>query len=395
MQDRRVIYDSEEEDEGLSPLNSPGKDNASHLVMTAEGDKEGQTLSDRIDDSRSTDPDEFRRIYEGQQKGITDSVPDSMRDTQAQNGFSDRLKSWDSKAKNNSSSITDPTLKSANKRAMGKIDTKEFGTLTQVTTPSAPSTKPKDVYDFSLSDEERAPASPVNIYKASLSKSGRTASKRKRDQSAHPDTASATANPPQLSTYDQFAADQEDESPMPTGKRRRSIQDQRMRQVPDDVDLLVIPTSINMSGPPNEMILNTDGSDRADPDTRVAQRDSHDCGRPPASFFIDPPHILTLSQKNEYLRISDHSEFDGEDIQQQASLPVPNVAQAEAQRSTSTSVSTIAYTTPSRFASSVEPLPILGTSDGRSSNAASSSGRRTQVNVTHVRMLCSIPLHLW
>lgn len=386
MQDRRVIYDSEEEDQGFSPLNSPVKVDASSRFMKADDDNDGQTLGDQIDDSRSTDPDLFKRIYEEQQRRITDLVPDMVDDTQAKNGFSDRLKSSDSKAKNNSSSITDPNLKSAKRRGLGKIGAKDFGNLTQVTTPSAPSAKQKDVYDFSLSDEEEDSPSGPAILEGGLPSTGdKKASKRKRGESADISHESATAknSQQQLSSFNGLAQDQEDELPRPTRKRRKSEQNRRMRQVPDDVDLLVIPTSVNTREPSDETTMDAGGSDSIVPVMQVAQVDSHGHRDPPASFFIDPPNTLTLSQKNEYMRVSDHSELDGEDNRQQASLPLPRPAQTEGHRSTSTSVSTIAYTTPSRFASSLDPLPILGTSDGRSSNATTSSGRRTQMDRTH------------
>lgn len=398
MQERRVIYDSEEEDEGFSPLNSPAKGDPALTAMTAEDENEGQTLGDQTGDTRSTDPDLFRQIYEEQQQDVTDLVPESVRDNQPQNGSSTKLKSSESKAKDDSSSVTDPTFKSEKKRGLEKFDTKNFGSFTQVTTPSVPRAKHKDVYDFSLSEEEGAPAAPANLHKGLSSKGSKKASKRKRGQSPAAVSASATVkdSSPQLSTFDQFAQDQEGESPRPTTKRRKSAQDWHLRQVPDDVDLLVIPESANMSDPPGETTMHDDGLDSLFPDARVTQAASHGHGHPPASFFIAPPDTLTLSQRNEYLRVSDHSELDGEDNQQQqASLPVPKSTRTESQRSKSTCVSTIAYTTPSRFASSFDPLPILGTSDGRSSNATDSSGRRTQVDRTHVCMGCAIPAFIY
>ncbi|KAJ4412517.1 hypothetical protein N0V82_008742 [Gnomoniopsis sp. IMI 355080] len=361
MQDRRVIYDSEEEDEGFSPPNSPAKGAPSLMVMTAEDENEGQSLGDRIGDTRSTDPDLFRRIYEEQQQGVTDSVPNSMRDTQAQNGFLDKLKSPHSKATDSLSSVTDPTSKSGKKKVLGSFDAKEFGNVTQVTTPSAPGTKQKDVYDFSLSDEEGAPVEPAILHKKVSSKGSRKAGKRKRGQSSDALFASATArdSPPQLSTFDQLAQDQEGESPRPTTKRRKSAQDRHLHQVPDDVDLLVSSPPNNMSDPSGETTMHADGLDSVVPSTRVTQGASHGHGHPPASFFIAPPDTLTLSQRNEYLRMSDHSELDGEDSQQQQpSLPVPKPTHTEGQR-------------------------LTRTSDGRSSNVTTSSGRRTQIDGTH------------
>lgn len=381
MRDRTVIYDSEDDGDGFSPLNSPVKGHASQVQVTAEHDNEGQTLENHTEDSRSTDPDFFKRIYEEQQKAMADSVPDSVRDTQGQDGSSDKRKSPDSRAKN-SSSITDPTLKSVKKSASRKINANDFENVTQVTTPSAPSAKPKDVYDFSLSDEEGADESPALSQKKVSPKGARTAIKRKRDQTGNSVLVPATgprSSPPQVSTSNLV-------SPSLPTKKRKVARDQSMRLVPDDVDLLAIPTSQNMSEPHNEMNVEHDGLDSTVPDTHITQAASH--AHPPASFFIAPV-TLTASQKNEYLRVGgDSSEIDGEDDQQQMTvLPDPRIGQ----RSTNTSESTIAYTTPSRFASSIEPLPILGASDGPSSNAAISSGRKTQVDKPHVCMLYTMP----
>lgn len=386
MQDRKVIYDSEDEDEGFSPLSSPARGDASHVVMTAEEDDAGKCTGNQVGDSRSTDPEFFKRIYEEQQKTIAKPVPESVRDTQAQTGSSDKLKSSDSKAKNNSSSITDPALKSSRKRGLGKLDAKDFGNLTQVTTPSAPSAK-KDVYDFTLSDEEGAPVGPAMLQ--TTSKGARTASKRKRGQSVDPLDAPVTANssPPHVSTSHLCTEDQEDESPRSTRKKRKSSREQRPRPVPDDVDLLVLPPSANMSEPPHETNMDQDGWESTVPDTRVTQGPSSPGNPPATSFFIAPPDNLTLSQKQEYLRVSDNSELDIEDDQQQALLPATKPAQTQGQRSTDTSVSTIAYTTPSRYASSIAPLPILESCDGRSSNVATSSEKRTRFEKTNVSML--------
>lgn len=384
MRERRVIYDSEEEDEGLSPLNSPAKTDAAHVVTTVEDDKEEAGVGHQIGDSTSTDPDLFKRIYEEQQKAVQASVPDSRRDIEAQNVSSDKLKSLDSRAKNNSSSITDPTLKSLKKTTRAKIDTEVFENTTQVTTPSAPSAKQRDVYDFSLSDEEGAPARPV--------------SKTGRGQHANlaPAVATAMSSPPLLSTSNQIPQDQDEESPRPRRTKRNKAREQISRQTPEDVDLLVIPPTANMSGPPDETSVSHHGLGLGSVvhDTYESHMASHGC--PPASFFIDPPDLLTSSQKQEYLRISGYSELEREEDNQPASLPVPRTAQAQAQgqRSTDTSVSTIAYTTPSRFASSIAPLPILETFDDRSSNVATSSGGRTEVEKTHVSMLCSCSLLL-
>lgn len=371
MRDRTVIYDSEEDDDGFSPLNSPVKGRASQVQLTAENENEGQMVENHTEDSRSTDPDFFKRIYEEQQKAMADSVPNSVMDAQAQDGLSDKRKSSDSKAKN-SSSITDPNLKSALKR----INANEVENFTQVTTPSAPSAKPKDVYDFSLSDEEGVDERPAMVQKKVSSKGVMTVSKRKRDQSGVPVSIPATASrssPPQDATSN-F------ESPSLPSKKRKIVRDQSMRMVPDDVDLLAIPTSQIMTEPHDEANVEHGDLDSSIPDAQITQVANH--ANPPASFFIAPA-TLTTSQKNEYLRIGGggSSELDGEDDQQQmTALPDQKIGQ----RSTNTTESTIAYTTPSRFASSVEPLPILGASDGPSSNAATSSGRRTQLDRPHV-----------
>lgn len=373
MRDRRVIYDSEEEEQGLSPPNSPAKGEAPRMVMSAKDDHDGLRMGHGTGDSRSTDPEFFQRIYEDQQKAtaVSDLNP---------------------KAQDNSSSITDPILKGAKKTApLGNLAAKDSQDFTQITTPSTCQPKQKDVYAFSLSDEEGAPA----MLRTTSTRS-KTAGKRKRGRSAapdpdlDPDRATVVSSPPRLSDPSQCTLGQEDDdSRRPTRKKRKSARDQCMRQIPEDVDLLVVPTPAVMSDdPPDETNVAHDGIDSVGSDKRGTQGADH--GHSPASFFIEPPDVFTSSQKREYLRVSGYSELDRDDNQQQASPPVLKPAQSQGQRPISTNVSTIAYTTPSRYASSIAPLPILDSLDGRSSNWVASSGGLTQPEKTQVGALCSL-----
>lgn len=367
-----MIYDSEDDEERFSPVNSPvpgvGVD---VLVEREDGEERRVEEPEQTSDSRSTDPEFFKQIYE-QHNAVAHPISDSLEDKAS----SERQKNSERKAKTNSSSITDPALKSAKKSAMGKTDAMDFADSTQVTTPSAPSAKQQDVYDFTLSDEEGGLAE-TSVSRVKRQNTATLVGKRKRGQEE-----AADSKPPQLSTASRDAVQgEEDEVPRSTRKKRKSAGQQTQRSIPDDVDLLVIPTTaeVDESG-------ETHAHDRMGslvPDTFRMGASSKE--PPPASFFIAPPTRLTASQKQEYLPIGDSSELDREADFQQASLPAPKLPQTQGQLPANTA-STIPYTTPSRYCSSVVPLPILENIDENpSSNSAASSVRRTQLDRTQVR----------
>lgn len=392
MRDRRVVYDSEDEDEGFSPVNSPAKGGEPAVVLTTDDDdKAGGAghVDELTSDSRSTDPEFFKSIYEHQQRqqdatAETFPVPPGP----GQQRSSDKQKSSDPKAKDNSSSITDPTLKSARKRAMGRVDAKDFASLTQVTTPSAPSAKQKDVYDFPLSDEEGVPRGEPAFLRMrarkTRNKEESTQGKRKREQRpADPEDALTTSSPSQPLTRARGSCPshaiqiEDDSSPRPAKKKRNRIQRQDQRQAPDDVDLLVIPTTAEMEDPLTETYAGINDQGSVVRDTFDMPPPSID--PPPASFFIAPPARLSASQKQEYLPVSGSSELDDVEGRQEPSLPPPKPPQTQGELPPNTD-STILYTTPSRYCPSAPPLPLVS-----SPHLASSSARKTQLGATHVR----------
>lgn len=391
MSNRRVIYDSEDEDERFSPPNSPAKGCVPAVALTTDdGEAKGQAgrVEAPTSDSLSTDPEFFKQIYDHQQRAQNPTAETSPGVAEpTQRGSSDKPKSSGSKARENSSSITDPTLKSAKKRSMAKVDAKDFANLTQVTTPSAPSAKQKDVYDFPLSDEESAPVEPV-FPKIRAKKLYTVESKRKRAQSSDLNDATNTPKPSRLSSRARGSSPghairiEEDASPRPAKKKRNSVQRQEQRQTPDDVDLLVIPTTAEMDDPLAETYDAIDDQDNVVGDTLGMPPPSRD--QPPASFFIAPPIRLSSSQKQEYLQVSGYSELDGEEDHQQPSLPPPKLPQTQGQLPPNTD-STILYTTPSRYCPSPPPLPLVS-----SSHMATPSAAGTQLDAAHVRSFFSM-----
>ncbi|KAF3766533.1 hypothetical protein M406DRAFT_330340 [Cryphonectria parasitica EP155] len=330
MHDTKVIVDSEDEDEGFSPDHSPSKSlTADDFTGLADGNE--KPGDEPTSDSRSTDPEFFKRFYENQQKAKDQIVPDTAQDAEGSKGSSLR------QDKNNSSSITDPTMRKTRKGRLGRADSREFADLTQVTTPDAPSARQRDVYDFTISDEEGEPL-----------ESAGPSGKRKRRLA---EDTTAEFSPLQLSTRTQ-ASDGQDRPSRAKKKRKSAARHETQSDIPDAIDLLAVPTNADMDGielrdsnnPPGSTVPNTLEDLSA---SRML---------PPTSFFIDPPSRLTASQKQEYLPVSSHSELSGEEAHQQPSLPQPNPATQD-QRSTNTDA-TIAYTTPSRYCSSAAPLPM-------------------------------------
>lgn len=419
MRDRRVVYDSEDEDEGFSPVNSPvnspGKGGAEEVMLTAEGGDEGQDrargrMEEPTSDSRSTDPEFFKQIYEAQLQQNTPSeiIPDTEETAPRQPGSSGKQKSSDPKTKDNSSSITDPTMKSAKKRAVGRGDAKDLASLTQVTTPSAASAKQKDVYDFPLSDDESMPPGPA-ISRTLSKKAVAAKGKRRREQPADLEKTATTSSPPRLSAKTRGSSpshaiqieDDASSPPQPVRKRRKSAaRRQDQRNMPDDVDLLVIPTTAEMDNLPprpdderdNEGVIGETGS-LAVTDTLEMMLPPPSREPPPASFVIAPLNRLSASQKQEYLRVSGCSELDGREDEEEEgkdqredppSLPPPRPVHTQDNLPPNTD-STILYTTPSRYCPSAPPLPLVS-----SSHPATSSERRVHVDAAQVRV-CSAP----
>lgn len=381
MPDRKVIYDSEDEDAGLSPLNSPFQGHATNADVALEGeaiDATGQLqhVMD-ISETRSTDPDFFRKVYDEQQVLDAEVVPDSARDGPRNMGSSDRLKSSSRNAKDNSSSLTDPTLKSA--KGVNRVERADFTSLTQVTTPrNAVPSLPRDVYDFPSSNEEGdAAETSTPKRKAKVTKSF---SKRKRGEIVTPAKTAVSSSPAHPSSQDGGLTTQprdEDESARPSRKKRKSGTQQSLAQIPEDVDLLVIPRTADVNESPAEARVGNEGSGGTVPDTYKEEQSAIE--HPPASFFIAPPSRLTASQKQEYVRVSGSSDHEREE-KHGSSFPVPQ-AQTQVQQIRS-SEATIAYTTPSIYCSTPNFPDLQETGDRGSSGTMASIRQRANITGT-------------
>ncbi|KAI3391863.1 hypothetical protein diail_6662 [Diaporthe ilicicola] len=385
MSNRRVIYDSEDEDAGFSPINSPvkgGVEATDGTLALKDGAEDEPRLGESTIDQRSTDPEFFQKVYNEQQH-----TPDSAPISRAEGVSSDKQRSSDPKAKN-SSSITDPTLKSAKKKTRATADARDIANLTQVTTPrnDGSSGLRKDVYDFPSSDGQGDDATPQT-----RSKTTKTYSKRKRGQAAAAATAVPSSSPALPSAKSQglsltHTLDDEDTSPKPARKRRSIGTQQTLDGLDEDVDLLVVPRTAENMQPPAEPHDGNEGQHSVVPDTLSELQNAEN--QTPASFFIAPPNHLTASQKQEYLRISGSSELDGHASHENA-LPAPQPGtQAQKIRS---SEATIAYTTPSRYCSSAPGFSEHPEINGRNSSGLTTSSRKGAHNVVHTREPHSSP----
>ncbi|KUI53377.1 hypothetical protein VP1G_00594 [Cytospora mali] len=391
--DRKVVYDSEDEDAGFSPFNSPSKGdattNADDVALEGDGDATGQPNEGLIaSETRSTDPDFFRKVYDEHQSVVTGLIPDSARcpDSNEHMGSSDWQKSSGRNAKNNSSSLTDPTLRSAKKKG-NRVDRVHCASLTQVSTPRghAPVGLRRDVYDFPSSGEEGGVTETTTANGKALATD--TYSKRKRIQSVTP---AKTAVSPSLAQPPSQSGDMqpthqhdEDESPPPARKKRRSGAQQDSVQIPENVDLLVIPRTADMNESPAKPHVGNDDPDSIVPDTLGDEQSVME--KPPASFFIAPPSRLTSSQKQEYVRITGSSEHEREE-ELDLSLPVTQSGKIRS------SEATIAYPTPSRYCSSAPPFPDQPeTGEGGSSGTTASVRKKADNARMDAIMLHSSP----
>lgn len=376
MPDARVIYDSEEDDEGFSPVRSPAvaDDGPAFMVGNSASDS-GPSLG-AASDSRSTDPELFKQLYEAQSRRPAESFAADMQTR-------------------NSSSLTDPTMRKGAKRATHpKMDGNDFAALTHVTTPSAPSisitSAKKDVYDFRLSDEEEESSHQAYARPAKTRTAATTSTKRK--------AAEPTAQPKKKSKSD-----------LQPGEHHPPCDDE------DDIDLLVIPTTSEMDAQSLEAVRG-DASSSVVPDTSNMDRACG--GQRPTSFFIAPPNELTTSQKQEYLRVSDGSELgrgeqepgsdpnpsqqrewrrlhgfsqsSRDERHQESCLPPQKVMHTQVHDPPNTE-STIPYTTPSRYCSSAVLLPVVGSSHADISSDAMIQPSRAQVRSTDFH--CVVPSH--
>lgn len=385
MPTRRVINDSEDEDAGFSPINSPAKDrvDANEGAIALEGDAgvELQPAESTID-QRSTDSEFFQKIYEEQQH-----IPESARNTRVEGISSDRQKSSDPNAKN-SSSITDPTLKGSKKEKKTAVDARDFASLTQVTTPrkDGSSGSRMDVYEFPGSDGEGGGARPK-----AKARTTKTYGKRKRGQTATSDAAVPSSSPAHPSASNQGLAltltQDEEALPRPARKKRGNGNQKSLDGLDEDVDLLVVPRTAETNRSPAQPQDGDEGQDAVVPDTLDEQQNT--ANQIPASFFIAAPNHLTTSQKQEYLRMSGLSEHDDRASREDALPLAQPETQAQKLRS---SEATIAYTTPSRYCSSAPGFPELQEDDSRdSSELTASINRKTQKStVDYTAVSCLI-----
>ncbi|ROV92606.1 hypothetical protein VMCG_08962 [Cytospora schulzeri] len=374
MPDRRVIYDSEDEDAGFSPLNSPARYDA------LEGDAVSATEQPQqsINDTRSTDPDFFRKVYDEQQSVAAEVIPDSARDGNGNTDSSGVQKSSGRNAKDNSSSLTDPTSKSAKKGS--RLEKGDFASLTQVTTPraDAPAGLRRDVYDFPTSGDEGDGAETKSA--KGKAKATKIFSKRKRGEvAAIPAESAGRSSPARSPSQDGGPMHThprgEDELPRPTKRMRKSGTQQSLAQIPEDVDLLVIPRTADMEESPAKTRESNEDLGSIVPDT--LKEDQSTIEHPPASFFIAPPSRLTASQKQEYVRISGSSDHDD-------SLPtLPAQTQDQQIRS---SEATIPYTTPSRYCVSTPRFSDPQEPGDRGSSGTTTSSRK-RANISRTEAL--------
>lgn len=373
MPTRRVINDSEDEDAGFSPINSPVKDrmDATEGAIALKDDAEVELqLADSNIDQRSTDSELFQKIYEEQQH-----VPKPVRNNRVEGISSNEQKSSDPNAKN-SSSITDPTLKDSNKKAKTAVDARDFAGLTQVTTPrnGGSSGTRVDVYDFPSSDGESGGARPKPD-----ARTKKTYGKRKRGQTAISGAAIPSSSPAHPSASNQGLAlthtqDDEEALPRPTRKKKGNVTQKSLDGFNEDVDLLVVPRTAETSQSAAQPQDGNESQDAVVPDSLNEPRDT--ANQTPASFFIAPPNHLTVSQKQQYLRMSGSSVHDDRPLHENAfQLPQPET-QGQKLRS---SEATIAYTTPSRYCSSAPGFPELPEDDvHNSSKLTTSVNRKTE-----------------
>ncbi|PSR85537.1 hypothetical protein BD289DRAFT_257825 [Coniella lustricola] len=356
MPERRVIYDSEDEDgdEGFSLPNSPSKalftesgdhdgDNNDDGEMTLPTDNGDNTVVGSISDARSTDPEFFRQLYESAQKTpVTDAiVPDSAAQQDVQDDNAHTSSSIRQKA---SSSITDPASTRTKRKTMGQIRAQSRRLLdcTPVTTPTAPISGQKDIYDFTLSDGDEEDPSvrrvPANIFAARKMPEVETVKKNKKRRPALLEDAILDSSSPQLPQAPGAADDKWNSKIEDKGRQTLWLENQS--QIPDDVDLLrFTPASSGLA---------------VDASLQAASKEPSS-----ASFIIAPPSRLTASQKQEYLRLSDISEADRESHYEQPSLPPQKPLSGDCLPSSTNTHSTVEGRHSSRHRSSAGRLPTL------------------------------------
>ena len=335
MAPRREILDSEDEGSDFSPV----KDTIGEGLVQIDGDALDQPRVEAHDAAatnasslKSTDPSFFRRIYEEQRAvaaGKSNECPAPAPEADMSVvGSSSQIKNFSSLT-----SITDPSTanqKTKKKDSAAGKDVIDL-TLTQVTTPRKEAVSGEvDPWDVPSSPLPAIEGSRAVSKTKSASKVAKTYGKRKR---ASQQSTSSQAGP---DPYD-FPSTADPSPARTTKKTKRGMQSPLPTLSEDSSPVMLVPQT-------------EDGGSgrRASRRKRESPRSLGSSSVVPDTGLYIAPSALTASQKQQYQLIAMSSD-PGQDTLEPA-LPVLEVGEQQLQKSSM--ATTIAYSTPSRFASS-------------------------------------------
>lgn len=355
MAPRRVILDSDEEDDDFSP-GKPLVAPPTHQESNAP--ENGDLETPRTRRAESTDPSFFRNVYDDHHvaarahessSSLVAAVSNELVSTLSPkppltlshiNGQPDT---------SHLSSITDPVL--ASRRKQKKSDMNAVVDLTQVTTPGRPTPSvPKDIWDLPSSPEVETGAATsstgqtASITKKITIKLKKSEAKRKSAPSSSVQLPADSSSVPGQTPSRHVTALSITQAALlsssePVLKRRRISSSGEAPPHSGDVDLLVVPRSEDKTLP-DKIYTTPTGNSSSIVKNSLEPRS--------ISLQVVPSTTLTASQKDEYRFVSLSS--DGDRNNDLLALPAAFGQTDDLHKSSGSA--TIKYPTPSEYASS-------------------------------------------
>lgn len=349
MAPRREILDSEDEGDDFESINGETSD-----ALPLEADLSGHHNNSNLDapagettrhSTGSTDPAFFQRIYEEQQADTSITTHPLRVEAPPSSGVitspgREIQKQPVSTAKSSLTSITDPVPASRRPRKSKQSSMKEVLDLTQITTPRKGGAS-GEVDPWELPSSPLPVVDNVGSTARSNSRISRSSEKRKRtgQQSSPrgiPNAESSELSPSRDIPDPYNFPDPDDMSPVrPSKRKKRETKSSSARKSRgSDIHQLEEP-GLSSTGYEGGHGTTNNGPDSSIPPTL------------PTMYIA--PTSLTDSQKQQYTAVSVSSEHWQEP--QEPSAPVGGL---ETNAYKSSGATTVAYSTPSRFRSSIQ-----------------------------------------
>lgn len=373
MAPRREILDSDDDDDELSPV----KSTANFLLpgdTTPTVDEASNTADTR--ETRSTDPTFFQNVYDEQQTTadgrmsapdmLSNSVDDGANIVTSPASMTRLRRQANERNSSSLTSLTDPRNRPKRSERKDVID------LTQVTTPGRERSSARlDLWDVPSSPA----AQTARDGAAGPSSANKSHGKRKRGQDLSSLEVVDNGGSTQLQSPTQHsvppaAGNVPGNSPRLAKKRSRREPRVTLSRPSQEVDLIMVPRSGDPTENPN--------CSKPDDIPGTVVTDTLDATSSTSLYVAQS--VLTASQKRQYEFVSLSSEVDKDDVDTNLPRSLGNAGPAYV----SSGATTIAYPTPTQYASSGRiPAP-------EAAAEPPSTGRRRRGRVEILDPVCAL-----